>query len=357
MFSELITGMFAQVHQPSRLRPEELDAYLERGWFRMGQNIFTTNFLHFKTQFYSAMWLRVALDQFSEDATQKKLFRQNEVFRTEIGPATLTSEKEELYARYRQQLPFEPSVSLNQLLFGKTATTSIYNTSEVAVYDGDKLIAIGFFDKGDKSAAGITSVYDHDYKKYSLGKYLIYRKIDHCKKQMLRYFYPGYFAPGYPSFDYKLAIGKPAVQFLQLQSGEWLNAELFTTDNVPIRVMQDKLNTIVKLLALAGLESKVAKYEFFDANLIPELKDAGLFDFPLILYFPGHSDTNLDPVVVFDVRDACYHILRCIPVWTPNTPNNDPEFYADHLIMTEENILSTTDAEEAVGVLLSSMNL
>ncbi|MBA4056534.1 MAG: arginyl-tRNA--protein arginylyltransferase, partial [Marivirga sp.] len=53
--------MFAQVHSPEKLLPRELDAYLEQGWFRMGQTIFTTNFLNFKNEFYSALWLRIML--------------------------------------------------------------------------------------------------------------------------------------------------------------------------------------------------------------------------------------------------------------------------------------------------------
>ncbi|MGC3943525.1 MAG: GNAT family N-acetyltransferase [Chryseolinea sp.] len=205
--------MFASVHDPESLSPAELDAYLARGWFRMGPTIFTTNFLSFKENLYSAVWLRVDLADFEGGKTQAKLFKTNSVFTTRIRRATITDEKESLFAKYKKSVPFEASASLNHLLFGK-ATATVYNTFEVDVFDKDRLIAVGYFDLGKEAGMGISSIYDPEYKKYSLGKYLIYLKMNHCKELGMRYFYPGYFVPGYPFFDYKLSIGKNALQYL-----------------------------------------------------------------------------------------------------------------------------------------------
>ena len=171
--------MFAEVHCPGILTPEELDHYLAHGWFRMGQTIFTTNFLNFKSNFYSALWLRIPLEDFSTDNTQQKLIKRNNRFRVEIQRASVTPIKEALFARYKQHISFEASASLHTLLFGK-ASTDIYNTQEVNIYHHDKLIASGFFDLGNTSAAGIASFYDPEYKKFSLGKHLIYLKIAYC---------------------------------------------------------------------------------------------------------------------------------------------------------------------------------
>jgi len=101
--------MFAQAKAPEQLLPQELDEYLARGWFRMGQTIFTTNFVHFKNETYSAIWLRIVLSDYEGDRTASKLFRQNAIFKTSIGPASITPEKEELYDRYKTGIPFQPS--------------------------------------------------------------------------------------------------------------------------------------------------------------------------------------------------------------------------------------------------------
>src|SRR6186713_209141 len=140
--------MFAKAYLPDHLSPEALDHFLERGWFRMGQTIFTTNFIHFKDNYYSTLWLRIVLSDLKDETTEAKLFKRNAAFRTEVGPIRLTPEKEELYARYKQPLPFQPSETLHTLLFGKGNLSSVYNTYEVAVYDDTQLIAFGFFDIG-----------------------------------------------------------------------------------------------------------------------------------------------------------------------------------------------------------------
>jgi arginine-tRNA-protein transferase len=340
--------MFAQVHCPTVLTPQELDAYLERGWFRMRQNIFTTNFVHFKDQFYSALWLRVSLADLMHDSNRDKLFRQNAIFRTEIRPASVTAEKEELYTRYREQISFEPMASLTQLLYGDLPSISIYNTFEVAVYDEDKLIAIGFFDIGGVSAAGIVSVYDPAYKKYSLGKYIVYSKMEYCRKRSLQYFYPGYFVPGYKAFDYKLTIGRSALHFLALQTQQWTPIDKFSPEYIPYSVMESRLKEVWQILRGRNLACKILKYEFFDANLFPELRSAALFDFPVMLICSDAWNNDLNHVIVFDVRDAYYHLLQCTPVYIPNVPVRDPEFYSEYIIREEQEIYKSATASGIV---------
>ncbi|MBL7858992.1 MAG: arginyl-tRNA--protein arginylyltransferase [Cyclobacteriaceae bacterium] len=336
--------MFAQVQQPEQLAPHELDEYLARGWFRMGQTIFTTNFVHFNDTFYSAIWLRLRLTEFESGSTQLKLFKRNARFRTEIKPATITSEKEELYAHYKESLAFEPSASLMQLLYRGTNLPSVYNTYEVAVYDQNHLIAIGYFDLGATAAEGITSVYHPDYKKYSLGKYLIYQKINYCKQLGLTYFYPGYFVPGYPYFDYKLSIGKNALEFLQLNSRQWLPIQSFSPACIPIMVMEEKLVLLQKLLAEKNIISSVLKYEYFDANLVPELRDAELFDFPVILLFESSVDDHSNPMVVFDPQDGCYHLITFSPVWLTGSTSISTSIFSSHVLKMDQEICHTPDA-------------
>lgn len=340
--------MFAQAHAPDPITPLDLDEYLDRGWFRMGQTIFTTNFIRFKDQIYSTVWLRITLNTF-DDKTQVRLFKRNSFFRTVIGPAQFTEEKEELYQRYRQTLEFQPSESIRQLLFGKE-NHNVYNTYEVSVYDGDKLIAFGFFDLGKKSAAGITSVYDPEYKKHSLGKYVIFQKIVYCREQGFQYFYPGYFVPGYPFFDYKLTMGRSTLDFLELKSGHWRSIETFTNDTIPLQEMWHRLKKVEDELATTNPSLKVIRYEFFDANLVPDLRDAGLFDFPLMIHCPPMEDSSLI-VLVFDIQASCYAVHRCVPVWSIDKPLQDPDYYSTHLLKTLEVIFSTEHPEEAAVVM------
>ncbi|HET7118269.1 MAG TPA: hypothetical protein VFI29_17360 [Hanamia sp.] len=212
--------MNSNVTELSSLKPAQLDIFLSLGWFRIQQTIFTTNTLYFNDQEYNAIWLRVRLHDFEPDKKYKTLSRKNKRFRTEIKTLVITPEHEALYNSYKEGISFECASSLHSLLYGKS-DFNVYNTQMINVYDGDILIGTGCFDLGNKSAAGICSVYDPAYKKFSLGKYMIYEKLQYCKQENFSYFYPGYFVPGYPPFDYKLEIGKPAIDYFDPLQKKW----------------------------------------------------------------------------------------------------------------------------------------
>lgn len=342
--------MFASVHDPESLSSAELDAYLARGWFRMGPTIFTTNFLSFKDNLYSAVWLRVYLPDFNGGRTQAKLFKNNNLFTTKIQRATITSEKELLFAKYKKSVPFEASVSLHHLLFGRSQAT-VYNTYEVEVHHGDRLIAIGYFDLGKETCMGISSIYDPDYKKYSLGKYLIYLKMNYCKESGMQYFYPGYFVPGYSFFDYKLSIGKDALQFLQFEREQWFPIKLFHENVTPLKVMQQKLSKLRDGLQAIGISARISRYEFFDANLIPDLAGAQLFDFPLFLIYPGAIREAMVQGVVFDVSDQRYHLIKCRGIWKTNSASPSDIIYSAYVLKPEDTLYSTDTADDMIRMI------
>jgi leucyl-tRNA---protein transferase len=275
----------AKVHNPiSPIDPGALDWYLSNGWFRMGQTIFTTHILHYDQKFYSAVWLRVPLENLSESKTLKKLKKLNSDFRIIIQTASLTKEKEQLFEQYKASVPFEASSSLENLLYGKLFPLNIYHTLEVCLYDHEKLIGVGFFDMGKETAAGISSFYDPSYKKNSLGKYLIYLKIEYCRLLGLQYFYPGYFVPGYSMFDYKLEIARASLEYYSLAHKSWLPIQQFSHSTAPLEEMRTKLSSLKELMRSRRISSLLLYYEFYNVNLAPEFKDLQLFDFPLFLY-------------------------------------------------------------------------
>lgn len=342
--------MYAQVHCPTSLLSDDLDHYLERGWFRMGQTVFVTHFLHFKDSFYSAIWLRIDLRELNEGNVAHKKFKQNVRFRKVIQKAFLNEEKEALFAKYRASVSFEASDSLHHLLYNDSIL-EIYNTHEVALYDGDKLIAIGFFDTGARSAAGIACIYDPDYKKHSLGKYLMYLKMEYCLQIQLDYFYPGYFVPGYKAFDYKLDLHTPYLYFLQLSTQKWLPIQEYTPLQNPLDIMRQKLTELQLLLTVAGIESKMMHYEFFQANLSPKLSALQLFDFPVFLYCHENVEDIVNPIVVYEVRDKKFHLLRCISVWKTEETDDDG-VYASQLLKVTGDLFSTYSVNDMRSVLL-----
>jgi len=215
----------------SKIEPEELDDYLAHGWFRMQQSIFTTHQIVFDDVLYPAIWLRVNLHTFEPDKKYQALNKSNGKFKFEIKKACISQQHEALFQSYRTSIPFNTSHSLHWLLLGDK-TGNVYNTYMINVYEGIKLIGTGFFDLGKNSAAGICSIYHPDYKKYSLGKYMIYEKMLVCKEKGFKYFYPGYFVPGYGRFDYKLEIGNSAIEYFDIYKEMWVPMNNFFKDDM-----------------------------------------------------------------------------------------------------------------------------
>ena len=340
--------MFAQVNYPDVLAPEELDEYLALGWFRMGQTIFTTNFLNFDKLFYSAIWLRIDLHHAKTDNTFKKLKKLNAAFRVEIQKATITPEKEELYVIYKTGITFSASQSIQDLLL-EDKNTSVFDTYEVNLYDDDKLIACGYFDMGKNTAAGITSFFDPAYKKYSLGKYLIYLKIEYCQSQKLDYFYPGYFAPHYSKFDYKLEMGKEALEYFHLEEQKWLHIDTFNLNEHPYRVMEEKLSGLAEAFTQNEIQFDLYQYEYYNANLIPNLRGLHLFDYPVFLKL-NDINTYLHPVIVFDVRDMQFHFLLCDSLVQIDYTNGIEGYFGDHLLKIDQYIFSTEKIQRLVEI-------
>jgi arginyl-tRNA--protein-N-Asp/Glu arginylyltransferase len=342
--------MFAHVHNPEILTGEELDTYLKDGWFRNGQRIFTTNFLSFNNVFYSAIWLRIQLDQFVKNDTFKKLSTLNRDFNITIQQASITDEKEALYQSYKQGISFSASQSLQSLLLGDS-NRRIFNTYEILIHDRDLLIGVGYFDMGNRAAAGIVSFYNQTYKKNSLGKYLILLKVNYCKQMQLDYFYPGYFAPNYPAFDYKLTIGKEALQYLQLASLKWLPINQYGYRDDVYAVMQSKLKDAFALLQDNQIQATLFHYSFFEANIIPNLAGHHLFDFPVFISCFRELEGVVNSMIVFDIRNNCYHIIECTSVWKADETEQNDGFYAQHLLKLRRVVYSCEHIQELLEML------
>lgn len=208
------------IHYPSQLSGAQLDAFLAKGWYRMGQGIFTTNYVIQEDQFFRVFWLRYDLYKLTLGKTAQSIISRNQTFTCIIKPAFIDAEIEELYALYKSALVFEPAASVRSWLL-ENATESIYETWMVEVRHGDLLIAAGFFDLGDSGLAGILNCYHPSYKKYSPGKYLMLKKIAFARSQGMQWYYPGYIVKDYHRFDYKLFVDKNAAELFLPEGNAW----------------------------------------------------------------------------------------------------------------------------------------
>ncbi|WP_235183912.1 arginine-tRNA-protein transferase [Hymenobacter sp. IS2118] len=212
--------MSASSPAPSFIRGEALDYYLAQGYYRMQQDLFTCQFVPFDGRIYTAHWLRVVLADVQWGPEQRRLLRRNARFAATVQPFRLTAEYEELYTRYRNAITFDAAPSVEAVLLGGEAHNA-FNTYTIELRDAGRLIAVGIFDRGDRSLAGILNFYDPTYHRHSLGKYLLLLKADYARRLRLDYYYPGYVVHDYPKFDYKLFLSSSATEVFDCVRGQW----------------------------------------------------------------------------------------------------------------------------------------
>ena len=353
--------MFAEKHYPEIMEPEELDAYLARGWYRMGQTIFTTHFLCFGDQFFSAIWVRLQLADYTFRKSLRKLLTKNErQFQSRIRKASLSPEKEQLYLRYKASFPGMLAPSLkDSLLDGEDL--NIYNTYEIAVYDDNKLVAVSFFDVGQESAASIMGVYDPAYQRFSLGFYTMLLEVKYCMEKKLKYFYPGYVVPGYQRFDYKLRIGD--VDYYDLNREDWLPYNTLEEADIPLTKMQSRLHNLQQALTASKIPVQLLNYPLFEANLFGFWR-APYFDYPMLLWCYPQENSNVYLLAVYDTREDEYLLLQCSPFddlqfyFNESYTNTfDRNRYFMELIVIDRVLLASDSAQEICSVLRGRANV
>lgn len=303
---------YADKNSPFVLSPPSLDWYLNRGWYRMGASIFTTNFLYFGGRPYSAVWIRQDLREFAFSRSQRKLMRRNaKLFDLNWAPRTIDRERNELYYRYAADFDGRLSPTINDNLEDYETSTTPFNTWETTIRDkvSGQLVGLSYYDLGEDAVASILGVYDPNLKSFSLGYYTMLLEIEYCLNNGIRYYYPGYVVPGYGRFDYKLRSGDS--EYFDLHAQDWLPydaAEIAA--NGPVEIQERKLRELLGLLLPAErVEQRLLIYPFFEAGLYG-LQEEHCLPYPFF-YAVGREENDLVVVVVFDPRDREYLLLRC----------------------------------------------
>jgi|AntRauTorckE5430_2_1112549.scaffolds.fasta_scaffold00508_11 arginine-tRNA-protein transferase len=303
---------YADKNTPFVLSPESLDWHLGKGWYRMGGHIFTTHFLFFQEQPYSAIWIRVDLQNFQFSKRQRKLLRRNaKLFELGSGPRVIDTERENLYVRYAADFDGRISPTIADSLEDYEGKASLFNTWETTVRDkvSGQLVGVSYFDLGDQAAASILGVYDPLLKSFSLGYYTMLLEIQYCIDNGMRYYYPGYVVPGYQRFDYKLRLGNS--EYFDLRTDSWIAYDQEDINhNGPTESQRRWLALLTdQLSSINEKHPGVFIYPLFEAGLYDMWNEDYL---PYPYFYPLGKDTAGDVLLVtFDPKDQEYLVLQC----------------------------------------------
>jgi arginyl-tRNA--protein-N-Asp/Glu arginylyltransferase len=185
----------------------EYDRLLAEGWFRGTGVMYRNELVCIRGDMYSVQHIRLPVVNFERRKSHEKIFRRNrELFRVEIGDPEYDEQREAMYESHKGRF-----LAFIHDKFSEVLQTGFhrgyFDTRELRVYDGDKLIAISYFDHGVRAMASMMCIFDPDYAKYSLGTYTMLEEIEYGRNNRVQYYYPGYILDQPSSFDYKLKLG------------------------------------------------------------------------------------------------------------------------------------------------------
>lgn len=213
----------------------------------------------------SVVNIRLDLERYHRKKSHRKIVRKvEERFHVTYGKAKSSPQKEVLYANHKSRFKGFIHATLNDYLHSNMGQT-VFDTHEVCVYDGDKLIAVSFFDCGEKSLASLLGLYDDNYSAYSLGMYTLLKEIDFALNGAYRWFYPGYVLDISSQFDYKLRLG----EFEYYNANQrWSKYENFDPSETKGHFLKVKLTALERILTASGLNYQSYLYPMFSMGYI-----------------------------------------------------------------------------------------
>lgn len=344
--------MFTEIYQPKKLTAQALDRFLERGWFRMGQMIFTCHLLCFHDKLYSTVWTRLNLEEFKLKKRLGKLIRKNNSkFEIKVRKAIFDEEKETLYQLHSKRFEGYIADTLVESLHGEERF-NIYNTYEVAIYDGDRLAAVSFFDIGFNSLASIMGLFHPEYSSYSLGMFTMLMEIQFGIEQEKKYYYPGYVVPGYKRFDYKLRIGD--VEFYHTKSEKWLPYEEIKFEELPAENLKNQLLKVQEELDKENIPYRQILYPLYDKKLFG-LKEEETVRSPILISCYHNSESNEWVVVEYNLFKKKYMLSEISKIEDISIllyqvlEDYDKEKSCLNFLLRDRIILETESIQEIIG--------
>lgn len=303
-------------------------------------------------EIFSVVNIRMNLERFSMRKSQRKIVRKvEECFRVVVSEAKPNEQKESLYQQQKQKFQGFIHPTLSDYLNSSLPST-VFDTREVCVYDGDKLIAVSFFDLGEKSMASLLCLYDNNYSQYSLGVYTMLKEVDFGISKKMKWYYPGYVLDSDSGFNYKLRLG----DFEYYNSKKrWANFENFSFEDSVGRLFKDKLERLKDLFDQVGISYKYTLYPFFSMGYVgfwsvEFVKFPGFYELPV-----ANSEEKL--IVSYDLDHSAYVVSKAVLASNYDHLVNmevsedfsDSDKYLMRLLMISEDLAVENDAVSIIG--------
>jgi leucyl-tRNA---protein transferase len=180
----------------------QLDALLAEGWRHFGTHFFRYSLNLYNDEIRRVMPLRVRLADFALSKSQRRILKRNDDLRVDIRPVEITAEADAIFHRHKKRFERGVPASIFDFLSAKPASVPC-DACEVAVYDGERLVAVSYFDLGVNSISSIYAMFDPTEEKRGLGIFTMLKEIEFARDSGRELYYPGYAYEGESFYDYK----------------------------------------------------------------------------------------------------------------------------------------------------------
>lgn len=187
----------------TNVTPERYGELLRRGYRRFGWQLFRPACRSCR----ACISMRVVVPTFVMSASDRRVMRQNQQIRAELGVATMSKEHIHLYNRYQAFMHVEKGWP------SQSHTLDSYFESFVAgpdgigfewrYYSGTKLVGVSLMDAAPNGISLVYFYYDPDWRKQSPGRFSILNQLQYAGQQGYRHAYLGYWVEHCPSLNYK----------------------------------------------------------------------------------------------------------------------------------------------------------
>jgi len=176
---------------------------LVHGWRRFGK-------MHFVPECETCtkcISMRICVKDYKFSSSEKRVLAKNKDTKMFIQNPTLSIDHLKLYDKYHAYMhakknwsyvPIDPAEYNRSYVEGKLSFAR-----EILYVREEKLVGVAISDILPKSISSIYCYYDHDYDKYSIGKYSILIQIKIAKELNIPYIYLGYWIKDHLSMGYK----------------------------------------------------------------------------------------------------------------------------------------------------------
>jgi arginine-tRNA-protein transferase len=201
-----------------RVEADELDLLLANGWRHFGTHFYRYSLNLYKNEIRRVIPLRMRLSNFRVSKSQRRILGRNRDLSVENRPIEITAEADDLFHRHKQR--FDHGVPSSIYVFLSTEPDSVpCEAREIAVYDGQRLVAVSYFDVGDQVLSGIYAMFDPNEAPRGLGIFTMLKEIEYAYATGRKFYYQGYAYEGESFYDYKKRFS--GTEGFEWATGEW----------------------------------------------------------------------------------------------------------------------------------------